>query len=161
VQSPGFQPGCHGRQSCAQPRGRLVYLEHDLSEEPRVNVSKVASRRFRNGWQEVVAWTWILEALARTGAFRVVQVTRFLLDRTPRIAGSRYRGLAVRSISWVLSKTAQDRLVADRDRLMIERQVATLWLGSMRSEARARATFFASLGGRCLISGGTLLRFPA
>jgi hypothetical protein len=37
-----------------------------------------------------------IEALVRSGAFRDVRVDRFLLDRTPRIAGSMYRGIAVR-----------------------------------------------------------------
>jgi hypothetical protein len=35
-------------------------------------------------------------ALVRSGGFRDVQVERFLPDRTPRIVGSMYRGVAVR-----------------------------------------------------------------
>ena len=37
-----------------------------------------------------------IEALIRKGPFREVQVERFLLEGTPRIVGSMYRGVAVK-----------------------------------------------------------------
>jgi hypothetical protein len=37
-----------------------------------------------------------VEALVRSGAFRDVKFERFLLDQTPRIMGSMYRGVAVK-----------------------------------------------------------------
>ena len=42
------------------------------------------------------AWTVDIEALVRSGPFSEVKVERFLLEGTPRIVGSMYRGVAVK-----------------------------------------------------------------
>jgi ubiquinone/menaquinone biosynthesis C-methylase UbiE len=79
-----------------KPRGRFLYLEHGLSEEPGVQRWQrrltPLQRRIAGGCRLDAD----IEALVRSGAFRDVQVERFLLDRTPRIVGSMYRGVAVR-----------------------------------------------------------------
>jgi ubiquinone/menaquinone biosynthesis C-methylase UbiE len=76
--------------------GRFLYLEHGLSEEPGVQRWQrrltPLQKRIAGGCRLDVD----IEALVRSGAFRDVQVERFLLDGTPRIAGSMYRGIAVR-----------------------------------------------------------------
>jgi ubiquinone/menaquinone biosynthesis C-methylase UbiE len=76
--------------------GRFLYLEHGLSEEPGVQRWQrrltPLQKRIAGGCRLDVD----VEALVRSGAFRDVRVERFLLDRTPRIAGSMYRGVAVR-----------------------------------------------------------------
>jgi ubiquinone/menaquinone biosynthesis C-methylase UbiE len=79
-----------------KPGGRLLYLEHGLSEEPGVQ----RWQRCLTPLQKRIAGGCRLDvdigALVRSGAFRDVGVERFLLDRTSRIVGSMYRGVAVR-----------------------------------------------------------------
>ena len=76
--------------------GRFLYLEHGLSEEPGVQRWQrrltPLQKRIAGGCRLDVD----IEALVRSGAFRDVRVERFLLDRTPRIVGSMYRGMAMK-----------------------------------------------------------------
>ena len=79
-----------------KPGGQFLFLEHGLSEEPSVQrwqrrLSPL-QRRLADGCRLDVD----IEALVRSGAFREVQVERFLLEGTPRIVGSMYRGVAVK-----------------------------------------------------------------
>jgi ubiquinone/menaquinone biosynthesis C-methylase UbiE len=79
-----------------KPGGRFLYLEHGLSEEPAVQRWQhrltPLQKRIAGGCRLDVD----IEVLVRSGAFGEVNVERFLLERTPRIAGSMYRGVAVR-----------------------------------------------------------------
>jgi len=79
-----------------KPGGRFLFMEHGLSEEPGVQrwQSRLTplQKRLAGGCRLDVD----IEALVKSGAFRDVQVERFLLDRTPSIVGSMYRGVAVR-----------------------------------------------------------------
>jgi ubiquinone/menaquinone biosynthesis C-methylase UbiE len=79
-----------------KPGGRFLYLEHGLGEELGVQRWQhrltPLQKRIAGGCRLDVD----IEALVRSGAFRDVQVERFLLERTPRIAGSMYRGVAMR-----------------------------------------------------------------
>ena len=76
--------------------GRFLYLEHGLSEEPGVQRWQrrltPLQKRIAGGCRLDVD----IEALVRSGAFRDVQIERFLLEHMPKIAGSMYRGVAVR-----------------------------------------------------------------
>jgi ubiquinone/menaquinone biosynthesis C-methylase UbiE len=76
--------------------GRFLYLEHGLGEESGVQRWQrrltPLQKRIAGGCRLDVD----IEALVRSGAFRDVRVERFLLDRTPRIVGSMYRGVAER-----------------------------------------------------------------
>jgi ubiquinone/menaquinone biosynthesis C-methylase UbiE len=91
-----------GRQAIAEigrvlkPGGRFLYLEHGLSDEANVQrwqrLLTPVQKRIAGGCRLDVD----IEALVRSGVFRDVEVERFLLERTPRIAGSMYRGVAVR-----------------------------------------------------------------
>jgi ubiquinone/menaquinone biosynthesis C-methylase UbiE len=79
-----------------KPGGRFLYLEHGLSEEPGVQLWQ---RRLTPLQKQLGGGCRLdvdIEALVRSVAFRDVRVERFLLDRTPRIVGSMYRGIAVR-----------------------------------------------------------------
>jgi ubiquinone/menaquinone biosynthesis C-methylase UbiE len=79
-----------------KPGGRFLYLEHGLSEEPGVQRWQ---RRLTPVQQRLAGGCRLdvdIEGLVKSGAFRDVQVERFLLDHTPRIMGSLYRGVAVK-----------------------------------------------------------------
>jgi len=79
-----------------RPEGRYVFLEHGLGDDPGVQrwqrrLSPL-QRRVADGCRLDVD----VEALIRTGPFGDVQVERFLLENTPRVVGSMYRGVAVK-----------------------------------------------------------------
>ncbi len=79
-----------------KPVGRYVFLEHGLGEDPGVQQWQRSltplQRRLADGCRLDVD----IAALIRKGPFREVQVERFLLESTPRIVGSIYRGVAVK-----------------------------------------------------------------
>jgi ubiquinone/menaquinone biosynthesis C-methylase UbiE len=79
-----------------KPGGRFLYLEHGLSDDAGVQRWQrrltPLQKRIAGGCRLDVD----IEALVRSGAFRDLQVERFLLERTPRIVGSMYRGIAIR-----------------------------------------------------------------
>ena len=79
-----------------RPGGHYVFLEHGLGEDPGVQQWQhrltPLQRRLADGCRLDVD----IEALVRAGPFREVQVERFVLERTPRIVGSMYRGVAVK-----------------------------------------------------------------
>ncbi len=76
--------------------GRYFFLEHGLGDRPGVRRWQrrltPLQRRVADGCRLDVD----IEALMRTGPFREVRVERFLLESTPRIVGSMYRGVAVK-----------------------------------------------------------------
>ena len=75
-----------------RPVGRYFFLEHGLGDHPGVRRWQrrltPLQRRLADGCRLDVD----IEALIRKGPFREVQVERFLLESTPRIVGSMYRG---------------------------------------------------------------------
>ena len=79
-----------------RPGGHYVFLEHGLGEDPGVQQWQhrltPLQRRLADGCRLDVD----IAALVRAGPFREVQVERFLLESTPRIVGSMYRGVAVK-----------------------------------------------------------------
>jgi ubiquinone/menaquinone biosynthesis C-methylase UbiE len=79
-----------------KPGGRFLYLEHGLSEELGVQRWQrrltPLQKRLAGGCRLDVD----IEALVRSGSFQAVHVERFLLERTPRLLGSMYRGVAVK-----------------------------------------------------------------
>lgn len=79
-----------------KPGGQFLFLEHGLSEEPNVQRWQ---RRFTPLQRRVADGCRLdvdIEALIRRRAWDKVRVERFLLEGTPRIVGSMYRGLAVK-----------------------------------------------------------------
>ena len=79
-----------------RPGGRYFFLEHGLGDHPGVQQWQhrltPLQRRLADGCRLDVD----IEALIRKGPFREVQVERFLLESTPRIVGSMYRGVDVK-----------------------------------------------------------------
>ena len=76
--------------------GRYIFLEHGLAEEPGIQQWQrrltPLQRRLAGGCRLDVD----IDALVRSGRFGEVTVERFLMEETPRIVGSMYRGLAVK-----------------------------------------------------------------
>ena len=79
-----------------RPGGRFLFLEHGLGDDPGVQRWQrrltPLQRRVADGCRLDVD----IEALVRSGPFQEVRVERFLLEGTPRIVGSMYRGVAVK-----------------------------------------------------------------
>jgi ubiquinone/menaquinone biosynthesis C-methylase UbiE len=79
-----------------RPGGRYILLEHGLGDDPGVQRWQrrltPLQRRVADGCRLDVD----IEALIRSRAWDKVRVERFLLEGTPRIVGSMYRGVAVR-----------------------------------------------------------------
>ncbi len=79
-----------------KPGGQFLFLEHGLDEEPSVQRWQrrltPLQRRVADGCRLDVD----IETLVRSGPFQEVRVERFLLEGTPRIVGSMYRGVAVK-----------------------------------------------------------------
>jgi ubiquinone/menaquinone biosynthesis C-methylase UbiE len=79
-----------------KPGGRFLFLEHGLGDDPGVQRWQrrltPLQRRVADGCRLDVD----IEALIRGKAWAKVQVERFLLEGTPRIVGSMYRGAAVK-----------------------------------------------------------------
>jgi SAM-dependent methyltransferase len=79
-----------------RPGGRYVFLEHGLGEDPRVQRWQhrltPLQRRIGDGCRLDVD----IEALVRTAPFSEIWVKKFLLEGTPRIMGSMYRGMAMK-----------------------------------------------------------------
>jgi ubiquinone/menaquinone biosynthesis C-methylase UbiE len=79
-----------------RPEGRYVFLEHGLGVDPAVQRWQhrltPLQRRVAGGCSLDVD----IESLVRSGSFRDVRIERFLLEGTPRIVGSMYRGVAMK-----------------------------------------------------------------
>ncbi|MGA2705618.1 MAG: class I SAM-dependent methyltransferase [Isosphaeraceae bacterium] len=79
-----------------KPGGQFLFLEHGLGDDPGVQHWQrrltPLQRRLADGCRLDVD----IAALVRAGPFREVQVERFVLEKTPRVVGSMYRGLAVK-----------------------------------------------------------------
>ena len=79
-----------------KPGGRFLFLEHGLSEDPGIqrwqNRLTPLQKRLADGCRLDLD----IEILVRSGAFQEIRVERFLLEGTPRLLGSMYRGVAVR-----------------------------------------------------------------
>jgi ubiquinone/menaquinone biosynthesis C-methylase UbiE len=79
-----------------KPGGKLLYLEHGLSDHAGVqrwHTCLTPLHRFLAGGCRL---DLDIEALVRPGAFQEISVERFVLDHTPRIVGSMYRGIAIK-----------------------------------------------------------------
>ena len=79
-----------------RPGGRYIFLEHGLGDDPGIQ----RWQRRLTPLQRIIAGGCRLdvdiEALVRTGPFNEIRVERFLLEGTPRIMGSMYRGVAMK-----------------------------------------------------------------
>jgi ubiquinone/menaquinone biosynthesis C-methylase UbiE len=89
-----------GRQAVAEigrvlkPGGRFLFLEHGLGDEDGIQRWQRRLTPLQKRLADGCRLDLDIEALVRSGAFREVQVERSLLESTPRIVGSMYRGVA-------------------------------------------------------------------
>ena len=79
-----------------RPEGRYVFLEHGLGDDPGVQRWQRRLSPLQQRLADGCRLDLDVEALIRTGPFGDVRVERFLLENTPRIIGSMYRGVAVK-----------------------------------------------------------------
>jgi SAM-dependent methyltransferase len=79
-----------------KPGGRFIFLEHGLSDDPKVQVWQrrlnPIQRRLANGCRLDLD----VEGLLRARPFADVQLERFLMEKTPRTHGTMYRGTALK-----------------------------------------------------------------
>jgi SAM-dependent methyltransferase len=79
-----------------KPGGRFLFLEHGLSDELGVQRWQrrltPLQRRLVGGCRLDVD----IKALVRSRAFREMRIERFVMERTPKLVGSMYRGVAVK-----------------------------------------------------------------
>ena len=78
----------------AKPEAPLLFIEHGRSEDPKV-------ARWQDWWnpvQRVIACgcnvNRPIDEIVRASGFRLEQLERFFADRTPRMLGEMYRGVA-------------------------------------------------------------------
>jgi SAM-dependent methyltransferase len=79
-----------------RPGGRYLFLEHGLGDDAGVQRWQHRLTPLQRRVGDGCRLDLDIEALVRTGPFSDVRVERFLLERTPRIVGSMYRGVAMR-----------------------------------------------------------------
>lgn len=79
-----------------RPAGRFVFLEHGLSHEP----AEQRWQHYLNPLQKVIGDGCHLDrdirALVEQAGFSSVEIENFYLDRTPRLVGYMYKGVAVK-----------------------------------------------------------------
>ena len=79
-----------------RPGGRYIFLEHGLGDDPGVQRWQRRLTPLQQRLADGCRLDVDIEALIRKGQFREIRVERFLLEGTPRIVGSMYRGAAVK-----------------------------------------------------------------
>jgi len=79
-----------------RPGGRYIFLEHGLGEDAVVQHWQRRLTPFQRRLADGCRLDVDIEALIRRRAWDKVRVERFLLEGTPRIMGSMYRGVAVK-----------------------------------------------------------------
>ncbi len=79
-----------------KPGGRFVFMEHGLSEQPRI-------QRWQRRLNPIQRWVGAgcrldldVEAVVRSQPFHEVTVDRFLMEKAPRTHGSMYHGMAAK-----------------------------------------------------------------
>jgi hypothetical protein len=77
-------------------RLRFLFQEHGLSEDASVQRWQRRLTPLQGRLADGCRLDLDIEALVRSGVFREVRVERFQLERTPRLVGSMYRGVAIR-----------------------------------------------------------------
>jgi ubiquinone/menaquinone biosynthesis C-methylase UbiE len=79
-----------------RPGGRFLFLEHGLNEDPGVQRWQRTLTPLQRTIADGCRLDLDIQALLQTGSFGEIRMERFHLDRTPRLVGSMYRGVAVR-----------------------------------------------------------------
>ena len=79
-----------------RPGGRFVFLEHGLSEDPRVQRWQRRLNWLQGHLAEGCRLDLDVEGVVKSQPFRIVEVNRFVMERTPRTHGTMYRGVATK-----------------------------------------------------------------
>jgi ubiquinone/menaquinone biosynthesis C-methylase UbiE len=79
-----------------RPGGRFLFLEHGLAESPGVQKWQHRLTPIQRVLADGCRLDLDVEAVVRGQPFHHVEVDRFLLEGTPRLLGSMYRGVATR-----------------------------------------------------------------
>ena len=79
-----------------KPGGRFVFLEHGLSDQPRVRAWQRRLNPIQRRLGDGCRLDLDVEAVVRGQPFAEVRVERFVMDRTPRTHGTMYRGAGVK-----------------------------------------------------------------
>ncbi|QDV37594.1 class I SAM-dependent methyltransferase [Tautonia plasticadhaerens] len=79
-----------------RPGGRFLFLEHGLGDDPGVRRWQRRLTPIQRRLADGCRLDLDVEAVVRGQPFGHVEVDRFLLERTPRLLGSMYRGVATR-----------------------------------------------------------------
>ncbi len=79
-----------------RPGGRLVFLEHGLSGDPKVRAWQRRLNPIEGILGDGCRLDLDVEAVVRGWPFRDVAIDRFEMDRMPRTHGTMYRGVAVK-----------------------------------------------------------------
>jgi SAM-dependent methyltransferase len=79
-----------------KPGGQFLFLEHGLGDDPGVQRWQRRLTPLQRRVADGCRLDLDIEALIRGRAWAKVRVERFLLEGTPRIVGSMYRGAAVK-----------------------------------------------------------------
>ncbi|QDV35698.1 class I SAM-dependent methyltransferase [Tautonia plasticadhaerens] len=77
-----------------RPGGRFLFLEHGLGDDPGVRRWQRRLTPMQRRLADGCRLDLDVEAVVRGQPFGHVEVGRFLLERTPRLLGSMYRGVA-------------------------------------------------------------------
>ena len=79
-----------------KPGGRFFFLEHGLSDQPRVRAWQRRLNPIQRRLGDGCRLDLDVEAVVRGQPFAEVRVERFVMDRTPRTHGTMYRGAGVK-----------------------------------------------------------------
>ncbi len=79
-----------------RPGGRFLFLEHGLGDEPGVRGWQRRLTPIQRRLADGCRLDLDVEAVVRGQPFGHVEVERFLLEGTPRLLGSMYRGAATK-----------------------------------------------------------------
>jgi SAM-dependent methyltransferase len=79
-----------------RPGGRFLFLEHGLAESAGVQRWQHRLTPIQRRLADGCRLNLDIEGLVRRAPFRHVEIDRFVMEGTPRLLGSMYRGLAVR-----------------------------------------------------------------
>lgn len=79
-----------------RPGGRFLFLEHGLAESTGVQRWQHRLTPIQRRLADGCRLNLDIAGLVRSAPFRQVEVERFVMQGTPRLLGSMYRGLAVR-----------------------------------------------------------------
>jgi SAM-dependent methyltransferase len=79
-----------------KPGGRLVFLEHGLSDNPGVQRWQGRLNWLQKHLAEGCRLDLDVEGVVKSQPFRDVDLARFVMERTPRTHGTMYRGMATK-----------------------------------------------------------------